>query len=73
MKLEKIAVIVEKMADPDIFVWLGRGNPATETEIHRAATIVADRLCGARTNPIIRNEQERRQLAEIKTWLEARG
>jgi XamI restriction endonuclease len=72
-ELQKIAAIVEKMADPDIFVWLGRSSPATETEIHRAATIVADRLCGARTNPIIRNEQERRQLAEIKTWLEARG
>jgi hypothetical protein len=72
-QLLKLTAIIEKMADPDIFVWLGRSSPATEAEIHRAATIVADRLCGARTNPIIRNEQERRQLAEIKTWLEARG
>jgi XamI restriction endonuclease len=72
--LEKIGVIIEKMADPDIFVWIGRaGSPATETEIHRAATIVADRLCGAVANPIIRNAQEKRQLAAIKAWLEARG
>lgn len=70
--LEKIGTIIEKMADPDIFVWLGRGTPATETEIHRAATIVADRLCGAVANPIIRNAQEKRQLAAIKAWLEAR-
>jgi hypothetical protein len=72
-ELEKIATIIEKMADPDIFVWLGRTQPATEMEVHRAATIVADRLCGAVANPIIRNAQEKRQLAEIKTWLEARG
>jgi len=72
-ELEKIATIIEKMADPDIFVWLGRAQPATDVEVHRAATIVADRLCGAVANPIIRNAQEKRQLAEIKTWLEARG
>lgn len=70
--LEKVGTIVEKMADPDIFVWLGREAPATETEIHRAATIVADRLCGAVANPIIRNAQEKRQLAAIKAWLEAK-
>lgn len=72
-ELTKIGTIIEKMADPDIFIWLGRKEPATEVEIHRAATIVADRLCGAVANPIIRNAQEKRQLAEIKAWLEARG
>jgi type II restriction enzyme len=73
-ELARIAAIIEKMADPDIFVWLSRKNqPATEPEIHRAATIVADRLCGAVANPIIRNAQEKRQLGVIKAWLEARG
>jgi hypothetical protein len=71
-QLEKIALIVERLADPDIFVWLGRQEPPSETEIHRAATIVADRLCGAVANPIIRNAQEKRQLAAVKAWLEAR-
>lgn len=71
--LAKIAAIIEKMADPDIFVWLGRTSPATEAEIHRAATIVADRLCGAVANPIIKNAQERRQLASIQEWLKVRG
>lgn len=72
-ELGKIAKIIQKMADPDIFVWLGRKEPATEAEVHRAATIVADRLCGAVANPIIRNAQEKRQLAAIKEWLEKRG
>jgi hypothetical protein len=72
-QLSKIAAIIARLADPDIFVWLGRAKPAVETEIHRAATIVADRLCGAVANPILRNAQEKRQIAAIKAWLEARG
>lgn len=72
-QLTKISIIIQKMADPDIFVWLGRTTSPTEAEIHRAATIVADRLCGAVANPIIRNAQEKRQLAAIKAWLEQRG
>lgn len=71
-ELAKVAAIIEKMADPDIFVWLGRKEAATQAEIHRSATIVADRLCGAVANPIIRNAQEKRQIAAIKAWLEAR-
>lgn len=69
----KIAAVIQKMADPDILVWLGRKEPPTEIELLRAATIVADRLCGAVANPIIRNAQEKRQLAAIKSWLESRG
>ena len=73
LELQKIGDIVARMADPDIFVWLARGDEPKQEEIHRAATIVADRLCGAQANPIIRNEQEKRQLAKVKAWLEARG
>jgi len=72
LQLSKIATVIEELADPDIFVWLGRKESATKTEIYRAATIVADRLCGANANPIIRNAQEKRQLAAIKAWLEQR-
>jgi type II restriction enzyme len=61
------------MIDPDIFIWLGRSEPPTEIETQRAATIIADRLCGAVSNPIIRNAQERRQLSAMKSWLEERG
>jgi len=72
VELRKIGRIIELMADPDIFVWFKRSAPPSQEEIHRAATIVADRLCGSVANPIIRNAQEKRQLASIKAWLEAR-
>jgi hypothetical protein len=65
--LVKIATMIERLADPYIFTWLKTGMAPTSVEIHRAATIVAERLCGAAANPIIRNAQEKRQLAEIKT------
>lgn len=72
-QLEKIGDIIEKMADPDIFIWKNRGDLGTDIEVHRASTIVADRLCGAVADPIIRNAQEQRQLLAIKQWLEIRG
>lgn len=71
--LQRIGDIIVRLADPDIFVWLGRAEAASNVEILRAATIVADRLCGAVANPIIRNAQEQRQLAAISAWLKARG
>lgn len=71
--LGKISETIEKMADPDIFVWLGRDNDPREQELYRAATIVADRLCGAVANPIIRNAQEKRQLAALDGWLTGIG
>lgn len=72
-QLGMVGNIIEKMADPDIFVWKERGDTGTKDEVHRASTIVADRLCGAVADPIIRNAQEQRQLAAMKAWLEARG
>ncbi|MEZ4941800.1 MAG: XamI family restriction endonuclease [Saprospiraceae bacterium] len=70
--LKKIGHIIERMADRDIFVWLNRQTDGTQEEIHRAATIIADRLCGAVADPIIRNAQEKRQLKAMQEWLEAR-
>jgi type II restriction enzyme len=72
-ELEKIGNIIERMADVEICSWLRNGLEPTEAEIHRAATIIADRLCAAQANPIIRNEQEKRQLGKLKVWLESRG
>lgn len=71
--LHKIGHIIRKMADTDIFVWLDRKQEPTELEVYRAATIVADRLCGSVANPIIRNAQEKRQLAAIAKWLDDQG
>lgn len=68
-----IGETIEKLADPDIFVWKSRGDKGSKEELHRASTIIADRLCGAVSDPIIRNAQEQRQFKAIKDWLEKRG
>ncbi len=72
-ELEKIASIISRLADRDILPWLDTNQSPTETEIYRASTIIADRLCGASADPIVRNAQEARQLREIATWLDERG
>lgn len=72
-QLQKISNLIMKLADKDIFPWLEAKTVPDEKEVHRAATIVADRLCGAQSDPIIRNAQERRQLDSLKKWLEQRS
>lgn len=72
-ELGKIITIISRLLDHDIFPWLEAGGWPPEIEVRRAATIVADRLCGATADPIIRNAQEKRQLAKIRTWLRDRG
>lgn len=72
-ELQSICQLIMKLADRDIFSWLETGETPTGEEIARASTIVADRLCGAQSDPIIRNAQEKRQLGLIKEWLEQRG
>ncbi|MBI5474707.1 MAG: XamI family restriction endonuclease [Ignavibacteriae bacterium] len=72
-ELLRIGRTIMKLADHDIFTWLKRKRTPSVDEIYRAATIVADRLCGAVADPIIRNAQEQRQLATIKKWLLDRG
>lgn len=71
--LRKISKTIQKMIDPDIFGWLKDDKKPSRQDLYRAATIVADRLCGAVANPIIRNAQEKRQLAVIGKWLNGRG
>ncbi|MEB3182690.1 MAG: XamI family restriction endonuclease [Nostocaceae cyanobacterium] len=72
-ELIKIGQIITRLADKDIFPWLENPGDPTDTQIHRAATIVADRFCGALADPIIRNAQEQRQLALMRQWLEQCG
>jgi hypothetical protein len=71
--LAKLADIITRMLDVDIFPWIASQAMPTEEERHRASTIVADRLCGAVSDPIIRNAQEKRQLAMIADYLQQRG
>lgn len=71
--LEKITAILKQMRDVDIFPWLAEGRRPTKEERYRSSTIVADRLCGAVADPIVRNAQEKRQLALIEDYLTKRG
>lgn len=68
--LGKISNTIKRMVDTDIFTWLKHDGRPSEEDVYRAATVVADRLCGAKSNPIIRNAQEKRQLDSIAAWLE---
>jgi XamI restriction endonuclease len=72
-ELRKIVAIITRLADRDIFPWLETNQTPNENEIYRAATIVADRLCGSSADPIVRNAQEARQLQEISAWLDEHG
>lgn len=72
-QLTRIGDVISKLVDYDIFVWLEDRSTPEETEIRRAATVVADRLTGAIANPLIRNEQEKRQLQKVGQWLQERG
>src|SRR5207302_6159457 len=65
--------ISSRMLDKDILPWIGGRRPATDVERHRASTIVADRLCGSISDPIIRNAQEKRQLAIMAAYLKRKG
>jgi len=71
--LEKITAILLQMRDEDIFPWLAERRRPTKEERYRSSTIVADRLCGAVADPIVRNAQEKRQLALIEDYLTERG
>ena len=72
-QIERIVTVIDRLLDRDIFPWIDSNNIPGQQDSHRGATIVADRYCGALTNPIIRNAQEQRQLALIQHWLESRG
>ena len=71
--LSRICKVIQKLLDRDLFTWLDKGKHATIGERRRASTVVADRLTGADANPIIRNAQEKRQLAAIAKHLKVKG
>ena len=72
-QLKQLCRILSLLLDRDIFPWLDSRKDPTDHERDRAATIVADRLCSAVANPIVRNAQEQRQLAMIGDYLDKRG
>lgn len=71
--LQRIAATITKLLDKNVFGWLTEGKSASRAERSRAATIIADRMCGAQSDPIIRNAQEQRQVEVISKYLSAKG
>src|SRR5207244_3808757 len=71
--LARIVRVIGRMLDKDILPWIGARRSATDVERHRASTIVADRLCGSVSDPLIRNAQEKRQLAIVAAYLKRKG
>ncbi len=72
-ELSKISRIIVQMLDRDMLSWLSTQTPPAQSEIERSAAVIADRLCGMMSDPIIRNAQEQRQLTTLKAWLEPQG
>ncbi|MBY0522722.1 MAG: XamI family restriction endonuclease [Gemmataceae bacterium] len=71
--LASVCGVLNQLLDRDIFPWLDAGIGPSAHERDRASSIVADRLCSAVANPIVRNAQEQRQLAMIGGFLDKRG
>ncbi len=71
--LHRICQIIIRLVDQDLFPWLEERRVPSESDQQRSATVVADRLCGAVADPIIRNAQEERQLSLISVFLTTRG
>jgi len=72
-QVAEIGKVINFLLDREIFPWLTSDEQAANEVVYRAATVVADRLCGAVSDPIIRNAQEQRQLLAIASWLDERG
>lgn len=71
--LSRICNIITSLLDLDLFPWISQEKKPTTSEKRRAASIIADRLCGAISDPIIRNAQEQRQLMLIAKFLNIKG
>lgn len=72
-ELCSILQIITRLLDREILPWLGRGDSPCDSEVAVASAIIGDRACGTLADPIIRNEQERRQLRSIESFLCERG
>lgn len=71
--LIRIIGIINRLLDADIMPWLERKSYPHEMDRLLATHVIGDRVCGSLSDPIIRNEQERRQLKSISEYLNSRG
>ncbi len=72
LHLDRIASVINSMIDTEIFPWM-EGKNSTPQQLSRSSAIVADRLTGVLSDPIIRNSQEKRQFDIISDYLDSKG
>ena len=71
--IDSILLVIHRLIDRQLCPWYGTGREPTSIEKEIAVSVIADRLCGNKTNPLLRNEQERRQLGKLDAYLKSRG
>ena len=69
----KIMDVIRDLLDVDLLSWIDKDRSPSALQRKLAAFVVSDRLCGALTDPLIRNEQERRQVRAITNFLKKKG
>lgn len=67
--LQQLCDVLAELIDVDLVPWVASGGTPSKQELDRSATVIADRMCGAASDPIIRNAQEKRQLGTLGRWL----
>lgn len=72
-EIYKIVSVLNRIFDNTLCPWIANGSLPTSSQRRIAASVVADRMCGMMSDPIIRNEQERRQLKVISAYLDTKG
>ncbi len=72
-ELTALCRVISELLDRDIFPWLANRKGPTDHERERALTIVADRLCSAAANDIVRDARMKHQLSVMGVFLESRG
>ena len=71
--LRNIIKVVSRLLDKQLMSWIESKSHPTSEQLQIAKIVLADRLCASFANPIIRNEQERRQLKCIREYLQGKG
>ena len=65
--------VIRDLLDSDLLSWIDEARSPSAWKKKIASIVISDRLCGALTDPLIRNEQERRQISAIAGFLQAKG
>lgn len=72
-QLERLSIFLGTKLDPGLFPWIGEERDPTEAERDKALLVLGERLTRAFYDPELRNEQERRQKALMRAYLQALG